>query len=437
MLFRKSDSVVEKMVSKWLAICLYDSISQYQAHKYSTLFKALKYQTERGPVDAVTGNARYTINEAKLLREIVDCSSVDCLVMTLDGCGPFTVRAIACDTISQLKQKILDHIYKRTPHSQRPTMASFDLGAVTVSNTRTVNVVRLVRTMSVIDERSYQAQYSVSLWHLQPISYRDGSSREEFNRLTRRSLADSGKSSWSSLDRFVSCLSAESFLPLVQSIANADNGKTKENRRKYSEINSRGLPHPSSNQTFLCSKGTVQKYIEDFLESIMFLECSTYPPILKRVFDLLEEEATRNRVSILAGRLDYTNLYILRVWVHLIKNPKILLDVSESISQDGNLSVVAQTLVRYKYLRQNLMSKFNQLKIQMDCFSFSEQSLGAHHQFSLVIRKGGGSSLRRWSSELFRVIRATPPVSKRCSLLTTSAQLNDYHPGYLRLSTCR
>ncbi|KAK6013937.1 IPT/TIG domain protein, partial [Ostertagia ostertagi] len=68
MLFRKSDSVVEKMVSKWLAICLYDSISQYQAHKYSTLFKALKYQTERGPVDAVTGNARYTINEAKLLR---------------------------------------------------------------------------------------------------------------------------------------------------------------------------------------------------------------------------------------------------------------------------------------------------------------------------------------------------------------------------------
>ncbi|PIO62852.1 plexin cytoplasmic region, partial [Teladorsagia circumcincta] len=130
MLFRKSDSVVEKMVSKWLVICLHDSISQYQAHKYSTLFKALKYQTERGPVDAVTGNARYTINEAKLLREIVDCSSVDCLVMTLDGCGPFTVRAIACDTISQLKQKILDHIYKRTPHSQRPTLASFDLGSL-------------------------------------------------------------------------------------------------------------------------------------------------------------------------------------------------------------------------------------------------------------------------------------------------------------------
>ncbi|KHJ88114.1 IPT/TIG domain protein [Oesophagostomum dentatum] len=135
-LFRKSDSVVEKMVAKWLTICLYDPISQFQANKYNTLFKALKYQTERGPVDAVTGNARYTINEAKLLREIVDCSYVDCLVTNLDGRGPYTVRAIACDTISQLKQKILDHVFKRTPHSQRPAITSFDLELICPSRGR-------------------------------------------------------------------------------------------------------------------------------------------------------------------------------------------------------------------------------------------------------------------------------------------------------------
>ena len=36
------------------------------------LYKALKYQTEKGPVDSVTGNARYSLNEQKLLREAVD-----------------------------------------------------------------------------------------------------------------------------------------------------------------------------------------------------------------------------------------------------------------------------------------------------------------------------------------------------------------------------
>ena len=36
------------------------------------LFKAVKQQTEKGPVDAVTGEARYSLNEDKLLRQAVD-----------------------------------------------------------------------------------------------------------------------------------------------------------------------------------------------------------------------------------------------------------------------------------------------------------------------------------------------------------------------------
>ena len=36
------------------------------------LFKALKQQSEKGPVDAVTGEARYSLSEDKLLRQAVD-----------------------------------------------------------------------------------------------------------------------------------------------------------------------------------------------------------------------------------------------------------------------------------------------------------------------------------------------------------------------------
>lgn len=36
------------------------------------LFKAVKQQTEKGPVDAVTGEARYSLSEEKLLRQAVD-----------------------------------------------------------------------------------------------------------------------------------------------------------------------------------------------------------------------------------------------------------------------------------------------------------------------------------------------------------------------------
>lgn len=33
------------------------------------LFRAIKHQVDKGPVDAVTGKAKYTLNDNRLLRE--------------------------------------------------------------------------------------------------------------------------------------------------------------------------------------------------------------------------------------------------------------------------------------------------------------------------------------------------------------------------------
>ena len=41
------------------------------------LFQAVKAQTERGPIDAVTGEARYSLSEEKILREAVSKVTVN------------------------------------------------------------------------------------------------------------------------------------------------------------------------------------------------------------------------------------------------------------------------------------------------------------------------------------------------------------------------
>ena len=41
--------------------------------------------------------------------------------------GPVTVKVLDCDTISQVKEKILDAIYKTMPYSQRPQKEELDL----------------------------------------------------------------------------------------------------------------------------------------------------------------------------------------------------------------------------------------------------------------------------------------------------------------------
>lgn len=39
-----------------------------------------------------------------------------------------TVKGLNCDTITQVKEKLLDAVYKGTPYSQRPKASDMDLG---------------------------------------------------------------------------------------------------------------------------------------------------------------------------------------------------------------------------------------------------------------------------------------------------------------------
>lgn len=40
------------------------------------LFSAIKHQVEKGPVDAITHDARYSLSEERLLREQIEYSPV-------------------------------------------------------------------------------------------------------------------------------------------------------------------------------------------------------------------------------------------------------------------------------------------------------------------------------------------------------------------------
>lgn len=47
-----------------------------------------------------------------------------------------TVKSLNCDTVTQVKEKLLDAVYKGTPYSQRPKASDMDLGKEKVLHTR-------------------------------------------------------------------------------------------------------------------------------------------------------------------------------------------------------------------------------------------------------------------------------------------------------------
>ena len=129
LMLRRTESVVEKMLTNWLALTMYDYMRQFAASQLFLLFSALKHQIEKGPIDVMTHEARYSLSEERLLREHY-CNYEQLLLIVFQSERPldkYHVRVNDCDTIGQVKGKILDVIYKNTPHSERPSVNDFDL----------------------------------------------------------------------------------------------------------------------------------------------------------------------------------------------------------------------------------------------------------------------------------------------------------------------
>ena len=75
------------------------------------LFKAVKAQLEKGPIDVITGEARYSLSEQKLIRQQLDVQSLNVTVEGDDGIK-HPLKLLDCDSISQAKEKMMDVVYR-------------------------------------------------------------------------------------------------------------------------------------------------------------------------------------------------------------------------------------------------------------------------------------------------------------------------------------
>lgn len=86
---------------------------------------AIKQQGWKGPVDAVRGHARFTLTEGRLLREDPEFKPLKLSVIPpdVDEDTPtdyIFVNILDCDTITQVKEKCMDAVYRNRPYAQWP-----------------------------------------------------------------------------------------------------------------------------------------------------------------------------------------------------------------------------------------------------------------------------------------------------------------------------
>uniref|UniRef100_A0A674CQM7 Plexin b1b n=1 Tax=Salmo trutta TaxID=8032 RepID=A0A674CQM7_SALTR len=131
LMLRRTETVVEKLLTNWMSISLYAFLRDSAGESLYMLFRAIKHQVDKGPVDAVTGKAKYTLNDNRLLREDVEYKTLTLNVL-MQGGGVNEMqllpsKVLDIDTITQVKEKLLDQVYKGTSFSHRPHTDSLDL----------------------------------------------------------------------------------------------------------------------------------------------------------------------------------------------------------------------------------------------------------------------------------------------------------------------
>ncbi len=87
----RTESVVEKFLANWLSLCMYDYLKKHAGRPLYLMQKAIKHQTEKGPIDAITSEARYSLSEDRLLREKIEPKVLVCIYILKKYISLFTV----------------------------------------------------------------------------------------------------------------------------------------------------------------------------------------------------------------------------------------------------------------------------------------------------------------------------------------------------------
>ncbi|XP_056157329.1 plexin-B1 [Lampris incognitus] len=341
LMLRRTETVVEKLLTNWMSICLYAFLRDSAGESLYMLFRAIKHQVDKGPVDAVTGKAKYTLNDNRLLREDVEYKTLTLNVLMQGGgvneTQPLPSKVLDCDTITQVKEKLLDQVYKGTSFSHRPHTDSLDLewrsgvaGHLILSDEDLTSVV--------------QGNWK-RLNTLQHYKVPDGATVALVSRHTKHIHHDNhdyvaGEKTPMLED------ADEGGVRLWHLVKASEEPELPKHRRGSLRERERAKAIPEIYLTRLLSmKGTLQKFVDD-LFTVILSTSRPVPLAVKYFFDLLDEQAGHYGISDPETiHIWKTNSLPLRFWINIVKNPQFIFDVQASDHVDAVLSVIAQTFM--------------------------------------------------------------------------------------------
>ncbi|XP_013015186.2 plexin-B1 isoform X2 [Cavia porcellus] len=409
LMLRRTETVVEKLLTNWMSICLYTFLRDSVGEPLYMLFRGIKHQVDKGPVDSVTGKAKYTLNDNRLLREDVEYRPLTLNVLLAVGPGAgesqgVPVKVLDCDTISQAKEKMLDQLYKGVPLAQRPDPHTLD-----------VEWRSGVAGHLILSDEDVTSEVQ-GLWRrlntLQHYKVPDGATVALVPCLTKHVLRENQDYVPGERTPMLEDVDEGGIRPwhLVKPSEEPEPPRPRRGSLRGGE-RERAKAIPEIYLTRLLSmKGTLQKFVDDLFQVIL----STSRPVplaVKYFFDLLDEQAQQHGISDQDTiHIWKTNSLPLRFWINIIKNPQFVFDVQTSDNMDAVLLVIAQTF--------------------MDACTLADHKLGRDSPINKLLYARDIPRYKGMVERYYADIRQTIPASDQ-EMNSTLAELSRNYSGDL------
>lgn len=334
LMLRRTESVVEKMLTNYMAICMYGYLREYSGSSLFLLFKAIKHQVEKGLVDAITHEARYSLSEDRLLREQIETNNVSIHILQDDLEDKVQCKVLDQDTITQVKSKILDALFKNTPFSMRPSVHDVDLewrhgrgGHLTLQDedltTKTLNGWKRLNTLAHYGVKESAVMSLVARQHdsynintynknMYPNCYyinntqthvlingvldSSGLHHHHPQLINQQQTLTSGnhKQQYCRVYHLVKSNLDEHYFGTAFGNKNQSHHPflPPSNICATVERTHKAIPEIYLTR-LLATKGTIQKFVDDFFNTILTVN-EKLPPAVKWLFDLLDDAARRH-----------------------------------------------------------------------------------------------------------------------------------------------
>ncbi|XP_075130601.1 plexin-C1 [Leptodactylus fuscus] len=373
LMLRRTETVVEKLLTNWMSTCLYGFLRESVGEPLYNLVYTLNQRIHKGPVDAVTCKALYTLNEDWLLWQITKFSSVEINVhfpKASEHEGEDTneylkVTVLDCDSIGQAKEKILQSFQIQKGYSFGHPLCDIclelhrgqnfkELSDIDSSNVILENNIRVINTI-----KHYQIDNGATI------------------KLIVKKNGDLTDMEYSKNDY---C-----HLEIPESEENEQQNLESKGKHKF-KVKELYLTK------LLSTKVAVHSAVEKLFRSIWTVPNNKPPIAIKYFFDFLDAQAEIKKITDPdVVHIWKTNSLPLRFWINILKNPQFVLDINKTVFLDICLSVIAQAF--------------------MDGFSLAEHQLGKSAPTNKLLYAKDIPLFKEEVKAYYKEIQDAPPLS--------------------------